>query len=111
MFSFHDLTECLGDEICVPYFPDMLFEPAHRRKAWLKKTFGFECQCERCVKPPEADKYLEAFLPNATAEDRAVYEHMQALLAANQGQCHPFQVFNELTRPAHRSTGKGTVCE
>lgn len=40
-----------GEEICICY--NKMMEPRAERQRWLKKTFGFDCDCEACSRSPE----------------------------------------------------------
>jgi SET domain-containing protein len=38
-----------GDEVCVSYRPDVLFQPTPQRQAFLRQGWEFDCDCPRYV--------------------------------------------------------------
>lgn len=38
-----------GEEVCISYLGGNTFSPLQKRKALLKKSYGFECSCTRCL--------------------------------------------------------------
>ena len=48
--GIHALRDiCKGEEITIFYHPGLLFLPTNQRRIQLKKCYGFDCQCTRCI--------------------------------------------------------------
>jgi hypothetical protein len=51
-----------GDELCISYSEAKLLDNTQARRAWLQRTYVFECQCALCQAPPaEAREMVREF--------------------------------------------------
>ena len=100
-----------GEEITVAYEASVCrFSKATERIAYLKYVYGFDCVCDRCKKPSEADKRMTIHrnISIATFGRETFRKIRRASVASVQGgPVKSLAILNELEVIWHKDLGNG----